>query len=340
MEACRTDRSEKPFDSAVIWRPALDILMARGFSDPMKNSMRPISEVIQDAGQGDRIALAKLLSRLEREGPPVVGNSQELLAPAKSAFRIGITGPPGAGKSTLISKMIGGFRERGKTVAVMAVDPSSPFTQGAILGDRIRYSDHVLDAGVFIRSLGSRGSLGGLSASAWLMVRAFDHAGFDVVLLETVGVGQTELEIMNVADHVSVVLTPESGDGIQGMKAGLMEISDLFLVNKADRPGADVFAREIEAALELDPRTMSEKPPKVMKLSALTGDGVDAFLEELESRLQQKATWLPKRADPKRLHAEAKAMLMIEAERRASLAASQIQTPEMLGKLFRGISET
>lgn len=297
-------------------------------------------ELIQSTGNGDRVALAKLLSRLEREGPSVVGQFKELLLPGKSAFRIGITGPPGAGKSTLIAQMIGGLRKRGKTVAVLAVDPSSPFTQGAILGDRIRYSEHVLDAGVFIRSLGSRGSLGGLSASAWLMVRAFDHAGFDVVLLETVGVGQTELEIMNVADHVSVVLTPESGDGIQGMKAGLMEISDLFLVNKSDRPGADVFAREIEAALELDPRAMSSNPPKVMKLSALTGLGIDDFLTELDARAAKKDLWSQRRTDQKRLQAEAKAMLMIEAERRAALAASQIQTPEMLGKLFREISET
>lgn len=299
-----------------------------------------VKDLVLATGNGDRIALAKLLTLLERQGPPVVGNSKELLSPQKTAFRIGITGPPGAGKSTLISKLIGGFRQRGKTVAVLAVDPSSPFTQGAILGDRIRYSDHVLDSGVFIRSLGSRGSLGGLSASAWLMVRAFDHAGFDVVLMETVGVGQTELEIMNVADHVSVVLTPESGDGIQGMKAGLMEISDLFLVNKSDRPGSDVFAREIEAALELDPRAMSDSPPKVLKLSALTGEGVEEFLAELESRLNQESKWLASRNDPKRLRAEAKAMLMIEAEQRAEHAASQIQTPEMLGKLFRGISET
>jgi LAO/AO transport system kinase len=296
-------------------------------------------DLILSAGHGDRVALAKLLSRLEKSGPSVVGQFNELLLPAQSAFRVGITGPPGAGKSTLIAQMIGGLRKRGKTVAVLAVDPSSPFTQGAILGDRIRYSEHVLDDGVFIRSLGSRGSLGGLSASAWLMVRAFDHAGFDVVLLETVGVGQTELEIMNVADHVSVVLTPESGDGIQGMKAGLMEISDLFLVNKSDRPGADVFAREIEAALELDPRAMSSNPPKVLKLSALTGAGVDAVLSELLLQLKSPGIWHDRRSNPKRLQAEAKAMLMIEAERRATLHASQIQTPEMLGKLFREISQ-
>ncbi len=324
------------------------------YAKPMSAGRVGFQYLVEQAGAGDRVALAKLLTQLERRGPRAVGEATELLSPSSSAFRIGITGPPGAGKSTLISKLIGEWRSRGKTVAVLAVDPSSPFTQGAILGDRIRYSDHVLDPGVFIRSLGSRGSLGGLSASAWLMVRAFDLAKFDIVLLETVGVGQTELEIMNVADHVSVVLTPESGDGIQGMKAGLMEIADLFVVNKSDRPGADVFAREIEAALELDPRAMGPAAPKVLKISALTGRGVSDLVEAVEGkrspatgvevdgtvRSSDSSDWRQKRQSALRLKAEAKAMLMIDAERAAELRASQIKTPKDLGDLFRTFSES
>lgn len=303
---------------------------------------KDLRSLIDNSAAGDRLALAKLLTQLERRGPAVVANESDLLSPAHAAFRIGITGPPGAGKSTLISQLIGKWRARGKTVAVLAVDPSSPFTQGAILGDRIRYSDHVLDVGVFVRSLGSRGSLGGLSASAWLMVRAFDLAKFDIVLMETVGVGQTELEIMNVADHVSVVLTPESGDGIQGMKAGLMEIANLFIVNKSDRPGADIFAREIEAALELDPRSMGPEAPKVLKISALTGMGVGELVDSIdEVRIKNNGLdWRTRRNSAVRLKAEAKAMLMIGAERVAELRASQIKTPGDLGDLFRDFSES
>ncbi len=298
-----------------------------------------LQERVHGAIAGDMASLAKLLTALERGGPKVVAQIPELLEPPQSAFRVGITGPPGAGKSTLISRLIGLWREKfDLRVGVLAVDPSSPFTEGAILGDRIRYHAHALDPKVFIRSLGSRGSLGGLSASAWLMVRAFDLAKFDVLLLETVGVGQTELEIMNVADHISVVLTPEGGDGIQGMKAGLMEIANTFCVNKADRPGADVFARELEAALEIDPRAMSAHPPKVFKLSALSGEGVVDFLTEIETARTELARWQPHRLDASRLQAEGRALLMVEAERKVRHEASQIQTPQDLGRIFTGIS--
>ncbi len=295
-----------------------------------------VAALVQQTKQGDRRALAKLLTQLERTGPRLVGENIDLLQPQKTAFRIGITGPPGAGKSTLISRLIGIWRAQNLTVGVLAVDPSSPFTQGAILGDRIRYSDHALDERVFIRSLGSRGSLGGLSASAWLMVRAFDVAGFDIVLLETVGVGQTELEIMNVADHIAVVLTPESGDGIQGMKAGLMEIADTFAVNKADRPGADSFAREIEAALELDPRAMRETgAPQVFKISATIGTGLDLFAAHVDLARVDNQEWTKRRANETRLGAEARALLMVEAERAVLKRSSQIKTPSDLGHLLR-----
>ena len=189
---------------------------------------------------------------------------------------------------------------------MLAVDPSSPFTKGAVLGDRIRYTEHFNDPGVFIRSLGSRGSLGGLSSAAYLMVRAFDLAGFDVVLLETVGVGQTELEIMNVADWVTVVLVPESGDAIQGMKAGLLEIADVFVVNKGDRPGSDAFAHELDSSLVLDPRGPSKKI-SILKTTATTGEGLDEFLSLIFGEMATTGPqgWMARRERPDRLKAEA-----------------------------------
>jgi LAO/AO transport system kinase len=251
------------------------------------------------------------------------------------AFRIGITGPPGAGKSTLIGKLIGRLRAEGKKVGVLAVDPSSPFTKGAVLGDRIRYHEHFNDPGVFIRSLGSRGSMGGLSSSAYLMVRAFDLAKFDVVLLETVGVGQTELEIMNVADWVAVVLVPESGDSIQGMKAGLLEIADAFVVNKGDRPGADAFAHELESAMMLDPRAPTNPVP-VMKTSALTGDGLTQVMACFTSEMNRSDTggWRQRRSQPERLRSEAKALLRAAYEREIENRTNLIRSSEEFIRTF------
>jgi LAO/AO transport system kinase len=165
------------------------------------------------------------------------------------ARRIGITGPPGAGKSTLIERLVAGFRAGGLTVGVLAVDPSSPFTGGALLGDRIRMERATLDPGVFIRSMASRGSLGGMATTTGEVADVMDAFGFDRIIIETVGVGQSELDVIRVADTTVVVLVPESGDGIQVMKAGLMEIADVFVVNKADRPGADRLRQELEVAL-------------------------------------------------------------------------------------------
>lgn len=293
----------------------------------------PLQELLTQVKIGDRRAFARLLTLLEREGPACFQRLPELLAPDHMAFRLGITGPPGAGKSTLIGRLIGKLREQGKTVGVLAVDPSSPFTKGAILGDRIRYSEHFGDPGVFIRSLGSRGSLGGLSSSTYLMVRAFDLAKFDVVLIETVGVGQTELEIMNVADWVSVVLVPESGDSIQGMKAGLLEIADLFIVNKSDRPGADLFTRELEAAMHLAPREEDRSPSPLLKTSALSGQGIDDLVNLLVQEMQDQA-WVRKRLSIERLRAEAQALLRQVAEREIEQRTRQLQNAAQFTALF------
>jgi len=288
-----------------------------------------IRALLKQTATKDFRALARLLTVLERQGPQVLKLCPELLAPPSAAFRIGITGPPGAGKSTLISQLLGLAREAGLRIGVLAVDPSSPFTNGAVLGDRIRYSEHFQDSEIFIRSLGTRGSLGGLSASTYLMVRAFDWAKFDLVLIETVGVGQTELEIMNVADFVSVVLVPESGDSIQGMKAGLLEIADVFVVNKSDRPGADAYANELKSSLDLS----GDSPAQVMMLSALKNQGVREFFAELMS-VRTQAGWRQARTAPQRLRAEAIALLREEAERVILQKSAQVETAEDLAKLF------
>lgn len=267
-------------------------------------------KLLAKAKGADFPAFAKFLTWIERAKITEVLELEELFNPTHMAFRIGVTGPPGAGKSTLVGGLLKNLRAKKLKVGVIAVDPSSPFTQGAILGDRIRYSEHVLDDQVFIRSLGTRGSLGGLSSAAFLMSRAFDVCGFDVLLIETVGVGQTELDVLHVADQVCVVLVPESGDSIQAMKAGLMEIADIFVVNKADRPGADGLAREIENSIH---DGESAKPIKVLKTTASEHLGVDILTEELE-KMRTQGAWKAQRDNPKRFREEAKAILRREWE--------------------------
>lgn len=201
--------------------------------------------------EGKRAALARAISVVENQRPGFQALLHRALRDGLRARRIGITGPPGAGKSTLVSAMAAAARQSGEEVAVVAVDPTSPFSGGALLGDRIRMNELATDPGIFIRSMATRGSLGGLATTTKEVLDLMDAGGFPRVLVETVGVGQTELEIAGAADTTVVVLVPESGDGIQAMKAGLMEIADLFVVNKADRPGADRLVKELKAALHL-----------------------------------------------------------------------------------------
>jgi len=200
---------------------------------------------------GRRTALARAISLVENGSPAARPLLAALHPRTGRARRIGITGPPGAGKSTLVAALVAAYRARGETVAVVAVDPTSPYTGGALLGDRIRLGEATLDPGVFMRSMATRGSLGGLARTTREAVDLMDAFGFDRVLIETVGVGQTELDIAATADTVAVVLVPESGDAVQAMKAGLMEIADIFIINKADRPGAERLAREVQTMLHL-----------------------------------------------------------------------------------------
>ncbi|HSJ25164.1 MAG TPA: methylmalonyl Co-A mutase-associated GTPase MeaB [Longimicrobiales bacterium] len=208
-------------------------------------------ELLAGFRDGRRVALTRVISIVENQRPGFRAVLNALHERVGRGHRIGITGPPGAGKSTLTAALIAHYRAQGETVGVIAVDPTSPFTGGALLGDRIRMNEIAMDSGVFIRSMATRGSLGGLALTTKEVADVMDAYGFDRILVETVGVGQSELDIASAADSTVVVLVPESGDGIQAMKAGLMEAADLFVINKADRPGADRLAREVSMMLHM-----------------------------------------------------------------------------------------
>jgi len=230
---------------------------------------------------GDRLALSRLISLVEARSRDLVSIMAKVQSRCGRAYKIGITGPPGAGKSTLADKIISHLRKKGKTVGVVAIDPSSPFSGGAVLGDRIRMQDHASDEGVFIRSLGSRGSLGGISRATREVTKLFDAFGMDFVIVETVGVGQTELDIMGLADTTIVIVTPESGDAIQTLKAGILEIADVFVVNKADRDGSQLMQAELRAMLELSTQRAAWTPP-VLLVQATKDQGVAELMQAIE----------------------------------------------------------
>ncbi len=255
--------------------PRLDALMAR-------------------FAQHDRTALARLITLVENRAPEVSAVMERIYSHAGNAQVVGITGPPGAGKSTLINRLVAKYRAERKKIAVLAIDPSSPFSGGAVLGDRVRMTDHYRDPGVYIRSLSTRGSHGGLSRAARAIVRLLDAFGHDVIIIETVGVGQTELSVMDVAQTTVVVTVPEGGDGIQAMKAGLNEIADIFVVNKADRDGADRLKAELELSVHLRPRGGWDAP--VLLTQADADQGVDALV----AAIAKHRAWLSEHRDSAR----------------------------------------
>ncbi len=228
-----------------------------------------------------RLAISRALSFVENTDNLDMGLTDALFKYLGRAYRLGVTGPPGAGKSSLVDKIISYWREQGKKVAVISVDPTSPFTGGAILGDRVRMGRHYSDKGVFIRSMATRGSHGGLALRAQDAADIFDAAGYDIVIYETVGVGQVELDVAKAADSTLVVLVPESGDDIQAMKAGLMEIADLFVINKADRQGANQALAQIQSMLEMRHPEDGQWAPRVVKTSALLGEGMSDLTDAL-----------------------------------------------------------
>jgi LAO/AO transport system kinase len=262
--------------------------VANPVANPVANSVANpvVTDLVDRARKGDPRAVARLISHVE-DGSPLLREVMAALTPyTGQAYVVGLTGSPGVGKSTSTSALVAAFRKQGKRVGVLAVDPSSPFSGGALLGDRVRMQEHATDRDVYIRSMASRGHLGGLSATTPQAVRVLDAAGCDIVLIETVGVGQSEIEIASTADTSVVLLAPGMGDGIQAAKAGILEIGDVFVVNKADRDGADATARELGHMLALgESRAPGDWRPPILKTVAARAEGVDEFVEALEKHL-------------------------------------------------------
>ncbi|WFB07344.1 methylmalonyl Co-A mutase-associated GTPase MeaB [Streptomyces sp. LX-29] len=271
--------------------------------------MVDVPELVEQARQGRPRAVARLISLVEGASPQLREVMAALAPLTGGAYVVGLTGSPGVGKSTTTSALVTAYRRAGKRVGVLAVDPSSPFSGGALLGDRVRMSDHASDPGVYIRSMATRGHLGGLAWAAPQAIRVLDAAGCDVVLVETVGVGQSEVEIAAQADTSVVLLAPGMGDGIQAAKAGILEIGDLYVVNKADRDGADATARELNHMLGLgESRGPGDWRPPIVKTVAARAEGIDEVVEALEKH----RAWMEERG--------------VLAERRLRRASGEVET--------------
>ncbi|MBD3406535.1 MAG: methylmalonyl Co-A mutase-associated GTPase MeaB [Candidatus Lokiarchaeota archaeon] len=240
--------------------------------------------MIEGVLSGKRRSLARLISLIEDEDSSVSRILARLYRHTGKAHIVGVTGPPGSGKSTLVTRLTAELRSRGHTIGIICVDPSSPFTGGALLGDRIRMQEHALDKEVFVRSMGTRGHLGGLARSTSDAVRAVDAFGKDIVLVETVGAGQSEVEVVGIAHTVLVTDVPGSGDDIQAIKAGIMEIADIFVVNKCDLPGADKKVTEINAMLDIAPMADKWRPP-VVQTNGRTGEGIPELVDKIDEHM-------------------------------------------------------
>jgi LAO/AO transport system kinase len=245
-------------------------------------------EAIERALAGDARALARLVSLVENSAPGLRAVMKELAPLTGRARVIGLTGAPGVGKSTVTAALVGAYRERGLRVGVLAVDPTSPFSGGALLGDRVRMQDHATDPGVFIRSMASRGHLGGLSAATPQALRVLDAAGLHVVLIETVGVGQAEVEVASLADSTLVLVAPGMGDAIQAAKAGILEAGDIFVVNKSDHPGAQEAVRDLRTMVAMAQRGAGDWKPPIVTTTATAGEGI----ADLATAIDAHSSWL------------------------------------------------
>ncbi len=280
------------------------------------------AELLAAAQAGDRSAIARLISFVERGGATAAEVSRLTWTSAKQAAVIGLTGAPGAGKSTLTNALVKAVRARGETIGVLAIDPSSPFTNGAILGDRVRMQDHATDEGVFIRSMATRGHVGGLSLATPEAARVLGAVGYPTVLIETVGVGQVEVEIAGAADTTVVVVNPGWGDSVQANKAGLLEVADVFVINKADRPGVAEVRRDLEAMLDMHTSLGPWRPPIVEAIAARY-EGAEAVWEAIDAhRAHMIETGELERRQAKRAAAEVREIVVRTIERRAIEALS------------------
>ncbi|MBK9294349.1 MAG: methylmalonyl Co-A mutase-associated GTPase MeaB [Oligoflexia bacterium] len=296
-----------------------------------KSHKNLLKTYLNDAQSGDARSLAKLLSFAEDNLFLIL----EFLSEQKinnKAIKFGITGPPGAGKSSLTNLLISELRAQNLKVAVIAIDPSSPFSGGALLGDRVRMSSHTEDKNVFIRSLGSRGGFGGLSAATGVMAKIFEVCGFDVVIIETVGVGQTELEVMNLVDVTSVILVPESGDMIQTLKAGILEIADIFVVNKSDRPGADILASELKNLVEQEAIVRA-----VIQTSALKNEGIKEWAESILNLAKKKNLNIDKKRQELLLRGELRNLVLFEVNKKLKTKLLKIKNLTQKNYLKEGL---
>ena len=289
-----------------------------------------VDELVTRVSAGEARAVARLISWVE-DGAPDLPEALEALPPGTSAYVIGLTGSPGVGKSTVTSALVGAYRARGQRVGVLAIDPSSPFTGGALLGDRIRMQEHATDPGVFIRSMASRGHLGGMAAATPQAVRVLEAAGCDVVLIETVGVGQSEVDVAATADATVVLLAPGMGDGVQAAKAGILEIADIVCVNKADREGAEATARDVRQMLRLGTPADGWAPLVVTSVAA------QGAIDDLLGALDERRAWLDEgdRAVQRR-RARASAEILALASGRSRILLAERLTPEVINAVADG----